>query len=403
MAHSKHYNILLVHNKYLLAGGEDTVVCNEKQLLESHGHKVYLYERRNSELDDYSIIQKIRLPFRTIYSLSAAKAIQKLIVDNKIDIVHVHNTLPLISFSVYRTAKRCGCGLVQTIHNFRFLCPNGIMYRGGHVCEECLNGLSHSIKHACYRGSRLQTTLVVLSLWFHRFFKTFELPDAYITLTGFNKGILESIIPPNKIVIKPNFNPSASSAANSVNIITKKTSPKRRESYVYVSRLDESKGIFKLLEAFQQMPSIKLDIIGTGPVEQKVQDYIKDKEMKNVHFLGYLEHDKTLEYIYHAKALLFPTQWYEGFPMTIAESFSLGTPVIGSNIGNVAWIVESGKTGLLFQPDSVNDLIQKVSDFNRDNFDFEKMENACLSAFNNKYSAELNYRMLYNIYKKIRG
>lgn len=385
------YHILLVHNKYRFAGGEDSVVAAEQLLLEAHGHSVSLYVKENTEIDHYSLIQKLFLPFRTIFSLSTYFALKKKIRAEQITIVHVHNTLPLISFSAYYAAKHCNCALVQTIHNFRLLCPNGIFYRDDHICEDCLNSLACSIQHGCYRNSKFQSALVACSLWFHRKLGTFLLPDAYIALTDFNKNKLSALIPKTKLFVKPN------SASTDCIFPAEKS----RDYFIFVSRLDPTKGIHLLLQAFQKLPDSKLVIVGTGPEEDTVKQFLEDHHMSNVDLKGFVPHQETIPLLYHAKALIFPTQWYEGFPVVLAESLSVGTPVIGSNIGNTASIIEHGKTGLLFQHDSVKDCISCITDFSDASFDFLSMEKNCLETFQKRYSSEKNYQVLMSIYQKI--
>lgn len=383
-----HFHILIVHNKYRFAGGEDSVVENEKKLLTTYGHSVTVYEKNNTALDNFSIVQKLLLPLRTLYSLSSAREIRDLIRHEQIDIVHVHNTLPLISFSAYYAAKSEGCALVQTLHNFRFLCPNGLFYRDGHICQDCMHGLYHSVKYACYRGSKLQSAMVACSLWLHRTLGTFRLPDAYITLTNFNQQTLSSLLPADKLYLKPNFTEKVPAFH----------SPKERSYFLYASRLDSSKGIFLLLESFKQLPEQQLVIIGDGPEKEAVLSYIEEHGLENVRFLGFTPHEQTMSYLHHAKALLFPSQWYEGFPVIIAESLAVATPIIGSNIGNTASIIEDGKTGLLFEYNSIDDCIQKIRTFSSPDFPSEKMEQNCRQIFEEKYCPEQNYQQLMQIY-----
>ena len=161
--------ILIVHNYYQIPGGEDTVVANEKKLLEDHGHEVILYTRHNAELKTMSKIRKLALVFTTIYNPRTVKDIKRIIKENSIDIVHVHNTLNLISPSVYYAARSCKVPVARTIHNFRLLCPGATFYRDGHICEDCVeHGLRCALKHSCYRGSRLQTLVCVISTKIHR-------------------------------------------------------------------------------------------------------------------------------------------------------------------------------------------------------------------------------------------
>lgn len=209
----KKQNILIVHNYYQIPGGEDTVVANEMKLLKEHGHKVVLYSRNNSELKDMGKLQKLMLPLNTVFNLKSYKEIKKIIKQEKIDIVHVHNTLNLISPSVYYSARKCGVPVVQTIHNFRLLCPGATFYRDGHICEDCVeHGLVCAIKHSCYRGSKIQTFACVISTKIHRMTGIYQKVN-FICLTEFNREKLlqlnrpgkKQLIDPRKVYIKPNF------------------------------------------------------------------------------------------------------------------------------------------------------------------------------------------------------
>lgn len=384
-----HYHILIVHNQYKIAGGEDTVARNEEALLKKYGHNVVVYTRNNKELETYGFLQKLLLPFGTLFSLQSYREIKKLIRQHKIQIVHVHNTLPLISYSAYYAAKKSGCALIQTLHNYRLLCPNATFYRDHNICEECVSGsLLCGVKHACYRNSKAQTLLAVLMLKLHRLLGSFRLPDHYIALTEFQKRKFASLLPASNIKVKPNFS-----------TCLRPSVPKKRDTFVYLARLDESKGIFVLLEAFRKLPGIPLLLMGTGPEEDSVKEIISSPDMGHITLAGLTPHELALDALYHAKALIFPTLWYEGFPMTIAESFSLGTPVIGSNIGNTASIIEHGKTGLLFEPGCSDALAEAVKNFLSDSCSFRTMERACLREYQNKYTPVKNYETLMDIYK----
>ena len=179
--------VLIVHNYYQIPGGEDTVVANEKKMLEEHGHKVVLYSRNNSEIKEMSKLQKLKLPFTTIFNPRTYKDIKKLIKEENINVVHVHNTLNLISPAVYYAALSCKVPVVQTIHNFRLLCPGATFYRDGHICEDCVQqGLKCAVKHGCYRDSKVQTLICVVSTIFHRMTGIYGKIN-YICLTEFNK------------------------------------------------------------------------------------------------------------------------------------------------------------------------------------------------------------------------
>ena len=199
--------VLIVHNYYQIPGGEDTVVANEKKLLEDHGHEVVMYTRHNNELKTMGKLRKLLLPLTTIYNPRTSRDIKKIIREQSVDIVHIHNTLNLISPSVYYAARKCGVPVVQTVHNFRLLCPGATFYRDGHICEDCVsNGLGCAVKHGCYRGSKAQTLVCVISTLIHRWTGIYGKIN-YICLTEFNKEKLLQLkqIKPERVFVKPNF------------------------------------------------------------------------------------------------------------------------------------------------------------------------------------------------------
>ena len=232
---TKKKNILIVHNYYQIPGGEDTVVANEKKMLEKHEHKVILYSRNNAELKQMSKRQKIFLPITTVFNPRTYREIKKLIKQGNIDVVHVHNTLNLVSPAVYYAARRMKVPVVQTIHNFRLLCPGATFYRDGHICEDCVeHGLRCAVKHSCYRGSKIQTLACVLSTTFHRITGIYGKIN-YICLTDFNRKKLLELkqIKPERVFVKPNFIESKNECISEND---------RKDQFVFAGRLDKLKG-----------------------------------------------------------------------------------------------------------------------------------------------------------------
>lgn len=380
--------ILIVHNYYKIPGGEDTVVANEKKLLESYGHEVYLYTRNNHEMDFYRKLQKIMLPFNTVFSLKSYKEVLKILDEKQIDIMHVHNTVCVISPSVYYAAFKRRIPVVQTIHNFRILCPAATFLRDGKVCEECVDmGLFHACQHACYRNSRLQTFALAFTESLHKTIGTYKKLN-YICLTDFNKDKLLRInsnrrfINENKVYVKPNFVMSI-----------QKNIPfnERKNQVVYAGRLDVTKGIKVLFQAWKEISKYELVVCGTGPLEIWCKEYIEKYNIPNIKMMGFLSNQKVIDIISESKATILPTLWYEGFPMVLVESFACGTPVIGSNFGNVGSLIVEGENGFSIDPTSPTSIIKKVNelyDICNDTFEIAKK----------LYSPEENYKTLINIY-----
>lgn len=382
----KKEKVLIVHNYYQIPGGEDTVVSNEKALLEEHGHEVILYTRHNSELKTFSKIQKLLLPFSTIFNIRTFREIKKIIISENIEIVHVHNTLNLISPSVYYAAMVCKVPVVQTIHNFRLLCPGATFFRDGHICEDCVTkGLTCAIKHKCYRNSRLQTLACVVSTWIHRAIGIYGRLN-YICLTEFNREKILGLkqIQSQKVFVKPNFVKVSDEVVPYV---------ERKKQFIYVGRLDELKGVDFLIRTWKDFRAddYKLIICGTGPLEDWCKEYVQKHHIKNIELKGFVENSIAKKMTGESKALILPTRLYEGFPMTIAESYGVGTPVIGTDLGNTGSLIESGKSGWKFSVDSKQQLLDALEEV--------KNSDAGLpDEFREKYSAEENYKALKMIY-----
>lgn len=378
-------NILIVHNYYQIPGGEDTVVANEKKMLEKHGHKVILYSRNNAELKQMSKIQKAFLPITTVFNPRTYRDIKKLIREEKIEVVHVHNTLNLVSPAVYYAARRMKVPVVQTIHNFRLLCPGATFYRDGHICEDCVKyGLKCAVKHSCYRGSKIQTLACVFSTMFHRMTGIYGKIN-YICLTDFNEQKLLGLkqIKPERVFVKPNF----------VECKNEYVSEKdRKDQFVFAGRLDKLKGIDFLFEAWKLMgkEASKLIVCGTGPMEDWCKRFIRENDV-NIEMRGFVPNDEALKIIANSRALVLPTQWYEGFPMSIVEAFSVGTPVIGSAFGNVGSVINEDINGVKIDSNSTKEIIKAVSSINYNSRDIAAM-------FMNKYGENSNYEQLIRIY-----
>lgn len=388
--------VLLVHNFYQIPGGEDTVFNNEKKLLEDNGHEVIVYTRDNKKTSKFNFLEKLGYPLNSIFSLKTYNEVKKIILDYHIDIVHVHNTWPLISPSVYYAACHSNVPVIQTVHNFRLLCPGGTLYHNGKIFEESLYiGLRSAIKQKVYKKSFIHTLISATTLKIHRIMGTYKKVN-YIFLTEFNKKKhLElntekhTIIDDRMAFIKPNF----------VNIDRNvMPSDKRKNQFVFVGRLDKLKGIDLLLKTWKDIKDSNLIICGTGPEEETCRKFIKEKGLSNIHMTGLISNDKAREIIAESRALILPTQWYEGFPMTIVESFAVGTPIIGSNIGNVGDLIKDGITGLKFKFDSSESLKEAILRFNQ--LDEKKLSANAYQTFIDNYSAEVNYQILIDIYIK---
>lgn len=383
--------ILIVHNRYQIPGGEDQVAAQEAELLRAHGHQVLTYSRDNGELKTFSLWQKLALPFWTLYNPKTYRDIRRLVRENKIDVVHVHNTLMLVSPAVYYGALCGGAAVVQTIHNFRLLCPGATFYRDDQVCEDCLKkGLSCALKHKCYRGSFSQTLCCVLSMKLHRATGIYK-KLTYICLTEFNKKKLLGLkgLTPGQIFVKPN----AVSVPEAL-----MPELERQDRFLFAARLEDMKGIRVLLEAWRLLGANgpELLICGSGPLDEWSREFAADNKMTNVRFLGRLPNDQVRRLMATSRALILPTQWYEGFPLSIAESYSMGTPVLVSNLGNGGSLIKQGVTGLKFDPKSPQSIAKAVEKMEAEkNVNWEENTRR---VYDQALTPEKNYAALMEVY-----
>ncbi|HET9178086.1 MAG TPA: glycosyltransferase family 4 protein [Terriglobia bacterium] len=385
--------ILLVHNEYQQPGGEDTVFRLEHQLLSSFGHRVVTYRRTNLEINGYSTIRRLLMLRQMAWAEDSKRDVASILRQEKPDVVHVHNTFTQISPSIYTECVAAGVPVVQTLHNFRLLCPAATFYRDGRVCDECVtHGLGRSILHGCYRNSRCSTAAVTAMLAAHRRLGTWNRKiTSYIALTEFaRQQFIRGGLPSGKIHVKPNF------AAPDPNQGT------QSGGYaIYVGRLSPEKGLSTLLHAWHRLRNkLPLHIVGDGPLRPELNKYVEQRGLSSVRFMGRLDHAETQEAIKEARFLILPSVCYENFPMTIVEAFAGGTPVICSRLGAMREIVTHQRTGLHVDPSSSEQLADSVA-WGWDHAPrMRAMGMAARREFELKYTAERNHSLLMDIYQQ---
>jgi glycosyltransferase involved in cell wall biosynthesis len=383
--------ILVVHNSYQQVGGEDAVFAAEATLLRQHGHEVVEYRDNNQRINQ---ISRLSAAAGTIWSRSSHRRMLQTLRAARPDIVHFHNTFLLISPSAYYACREFGVPVVQTLHNYRLLCPAATFFRGGQLCEACLGKTLPwpGVWHACYRKSHSQTTIVAAMIGVHRWLKTWQQQvDIYIALSEFaSEKFIKGGIPREKIVIKPNFvNPDPG------------VGEENDYFALFVGRLSPEKGVWTLLQAWQGLKGIPLKILGDGPLLTDVQHFIQQKKLDCVEVLGQRAHGETLTLMKRARFLIFPSEWYEGFPLTLAEAFACGVPVIAARLGAMAEIVKEGHTGLLFCAGDPQDLAGKVRWAVENAKAMCRMRENARRIYEEKYTAGKNYKMLSAIYEQV--
>ena len=379
-------NILLLHNHYLQPGGEDAVFDSEAGLLEQHGHTVVRFRMHN---EDVAELGRANLLVKTLWNEPVHRKIRALIQKERIDVCHCHNTFPLLSPSVYYAAHDEGVPVVQTLHNYRLLCPKAVLYRDGRVCEDCVNSAVpwRSVAHSCYRGNRAATAATALMLTTHRLAGTWRKKvDVYVALTEFCRSkFIEGGLPADRIVVKPNFvfdDPGLGTGADGYAL--------------FVGRLTEEKGVRTLLRAWSGMPrSIELKIAGDGPLAPEVA---AAGSASNIEYLGPVPGGRVRALMRDAAALIFPSEWFEAGPMTLIEAFACGTPAIASRLGSAGSIVKHGVNGFHFEAGNANALASAVRTQWSSPETLRAMRRAARLEFESEYTADHNYERLMFVY-----
>jgi len=380
--------ILAVHNRYQRPGGEDQVFVDETTLLETRNHRVLRYEVHNDQVEH---VDRLTLAKDTVWNTSAYRELRTIIRRERPDVVHFHNTLPLVSPAGYYAAKAEGVPVIQTLHNYRLLCPVALFFRDGRVCEDCMGKAVPwpGVVHGCYRGSRAASGVIATMLTVHRALRTWtEMVDVYVALTEFARNkFIEGGLPAGKIVVKPNFvapDPGRGQGGGGYAL--------------FVGRLAPEKGTGTMLAAWDRLRTrVPLKIVGDGPLKDQVVRVAAKRS--DVEWLGHRPVADVHALMRKADMLVFPSQWYETFGRVAAEAFAAGTPVIAANIGAVAELVEHGRTGLKFRPGDPEDLVSQVEWALSHSAELRSMREEVRAEFEAKYTAERNYRALMEIYE----
>jgi glycosyltransferase involved in cell wall biosynthesis len=373
--------ILVAHNAYQHRGGEDAVVEAEVALLRDYGHEVALYRQHNDAINQ---MPRAVAAVSTIWSHRSAGEVDRICEQFRPDVIHVHNTFPLISPSLYWTAARRKVPVVQTLHNFRLLCPQAIFLRDGKVCEDCIGKLPwRSVTRKCYRESALQSAVVTGMLAMHRAIGTYRKRVArYIALNAFARDkYIEGGLPAELFRIKPNFVPSAVPPDWAM-----------RRGGLYVGRLSSEKGLEVLAGAARRLRAPDLEVIGSGPLETLAGEAFGER------YLGYRPLDHIMARMRTAQFLVVPSICYENSPRTIVEAFSCGLPVIASRLGALIDIVKDGVTGLLFNPGDASDLAEKIAWAASHPEQMLRMGRAARAEYEANYTPQRNYKLLIDIY-----
>jgi glycosyltransferase involved in cell wall biosynthesis len=385
-------SVLVIHNRYQQPGGEDAVVHAEVELLRRAGHRVVQYVRDNSAIANYPSLRQASLFFSATWDRRAYAQIRALIQKERPDIAHCHNLLPQVSPAAYYACRSAGVPVVQTLHNYRLLCPAGTCFNHLGVCGKCNPSLAYSIGRGCYRGSRLQTAAVALMLKAHRWRGTWNhVVDAYLAPSRFCRDyFVEAGLPEAKVHLKRNFlerDPGQRTG--------------RGDYALFAGRLSAEKGVLEMLNIWQRLPHIPLVIAGGGPLYDEARCLVERSASAHIKLLGRLDPQQALVQMKGARFLVFPSRWNEPFGMGLIEAAACGVPSIASRIGAIPELVIDNHTGLLFDPQNFNELADKAQWAWAQAQEMEAMGSAARQLYQQDFTAEKNYAALMEIYRMV--
>lgn len=381
--------ILVAHNRYKYAGGEDSVMRAEVDMLRSAGHMVELFEADNSTIQ--GTLSKIAAAGSLFHSSASASRMSAMLRAFRPQILHIHNWFPLLSPSIVAAANVASVPVVQTLHNFRMFCANGVLYRDGRLCDECAGKALPlgGIVHKCYSGSRIGSALVTAAFTYHRLAHTWDGVSTFIAVSQFQRDLLiRGGVPAAQIVVKPNF-------VKDPGVLGEGTGGYA----LFVGRLTAQKGILTVLDAWEHHGvAIPLRIMGGGPLKSQVVQRVA--ALRNVEYMGQRSQAEVFAAMADARFLVFASESYESFALAIVEAFSCGTPVLAADMDSVAELVRDRQTGLRFTPADPAKLAAKAALFIADTELYCAMRRQSRTAYEQRYTEPTNYRLLMDIYDR---
>jgi glycosyltransferase involved in cell wall biosynthesis len=387
--------VLLVHNRYRSAApsGENRVVDTEQAALAAAGHEVALFGRSSDDIEGWSRAKKATLPARVIWSRETRRDLAAAIAGFAPDVVHVHNTFPLLSSAVLYACRDSGVPVVATIHNYKLACASGDFFRQGAVCHDCAHGLPvKGALRGCYRGSRAATAPVALAMTAHRPAWR-SLVSAYIFISAAQRDLLAGLrLPPDRVFVRHN-------------LIPRRAAPRaeREPVVVYAGRLDEAKGARLLMAGWDSYRAgaadggLRLVIAGAGPLEQEVAAWAATRP--SVELVGQVDRDRCSDLMARARGVLLPSAWEETFGLVVVEAMAVGTPPIASGHGSFTELISSEVDGVLFRPGDPADLGRVINDLETSPDQFEKYGAQARMTYERRFDPQRSMDSLLEIYR----
>lgn len=402
-------NILLINKYFYPKGGSEISLFNTAKILEEEGHHVSFFSMLHplnidtpyskyfvSNVDferPGSFKENVKTSMRIVYSLESRKKLEELLKQERPDIVHLHNIHHQISPSILYSLKKFKLPVVMTLHDYKMVCPTYRMVLRGRVCERCRNRrFFHCTVHRCHKNSVSKSILNTLEMYLHScIFRSYTLVDVFISPSQFLKNRFWAMGFPGKIIHLPNF------------VFPDEFDPSLTwgdKTILYFGRLSREKGIYTLLQAMEGLP-IRCKIFGDGPEKDNVQKIIKDKTLTNTFLYGFMEQEQLKKEVQNCMFVVLPSEWYENLPFSVIESFALGKPVVGANIGGIPELIRNEKTGMLFEPGNVDDLKKNILYLLDNSEKISKMGRTARTYIEQDLNPKNHYRELIKIYNEV--
>lgn len=403
--------ILMINKFFYRRSGVESYMFDFIDLLRKNGHQVIEFsmqdeKNNNSEYKEYFIKnidfnkregfgQDLKKAMHLLYSIEAKNKLEKLILQTKPDIAHLHNVYFHLTPSILKVLKKHNIPIVWTMHDYHLICPNYKLFTQGAICERCkIHKYHNCFKYKCIKDTSSLSFLAMLEMYLHKIvLRSYKYIDLFIAPSQFMaKKLIEWGI--NGEQVKHVY--------NSITIPSLAKTEELGEGLIYFGRLGMEKGLFVLLEAMKNLPDIKLKLIGEGPERLEIENYIKDNKLNNVSIQGHLlDKNKLFELVQNSRLVILPSIWYENNPIAILEAFALGTAVIGSNVGGIPELIKDGQTGFLFELGNAVDLVKKIKDNYNNLALLQTIEANARKLATEEFNAQKHYEEIINIYNKL--
>ena len=388
--------VLLVHSRYRSGApsGENRVVDQESALLAAAGHDVESYQRDSDEIASWTLFNKAALPARSLWNSQVRSELGRRLSYARPDVVHVHNTFPMISPSVLSACRDNGIPVVATMHNYKLLCASGDFFRDGAPCHDCAGGkVAPAILHGCYRGSRLATVPVTAGIALHRQ-RWRSLVSAYIFISSSQRDLMRRLgLPGERLFVKHNFVVAPPSTIRG----------HREHSVAYLGRLDPAKGTPFLMRSWdvfrQENPesSLELTVAGSGPLAEDVRRWAATHD--TVKFIGLLRPDEAGRLVKRSLAVIVPSQWEETFGLVAVEAMAAGVSPVAPARGSFPELITDGVDGALFTPNDPHDLARILQDVDCNPHRYTDYGGVGRTTYERRFEPAANLRDLIDVYR----